>query len=295
MVAKKLAEITCDDIASLIQNQVREGKTIEYKRSLPDRTDGGKVEFLADVSSFANTGGGDLILGVEEAAGLPVRIVGVGSPNLDQEILRLEGLIRDGLDPRVTSCEIRAVECADGSTVVVVRAGKSWNSPHRVTLGGHAHFYGRNSAGKHCLDASELRTAFTLSEQVTDRIRRFRVDRIAAIGGGEMPVPMTPGGKILLHLVPVQSFATRTVLDVAKLYEHPEWLPPIGGGGWNHRLTLDGFLTHTNRTPEPAWTYTLLFRSGILEAVEAIDSFGMPDDRKGVSGQESVFFPSSPA
>ena len=40
---------------------------------------------MADVSSFANSGDGDLIFGVEEEAGLPVRIVGVGFPNLDQE------------------------------------------------------------------------------------------------------------------------------------------------------------------------------------------------------------------
>jgi hypothetical protein len=44
---------------------------------------------------------------------------------------------------------------------------RSWIAPHRVKA--NDKFYGRNSKGKYPLDVSELRTAFMLSEQLTEK------------------------------------------------------------------------------------------------------------------------------
>ena len=56
---KPLEAIEENDLQALVDNQVAERKTIEYKESLPGNADGDKKEFLADVSSFANASGGD--------------------------------------------------------------------------------------------------------------------------------------------------------------------------------------------------------------------------------------------
>ncbi len=66
MINKKLEDITEEDIENLIINGEREGKTIEYKRDIPDNTDLSKKKFLASISSLANALGGDLIFGIEE-------------------------------------------------------------------------------------------------------------------------------------------------------------------------------------------------------------------------------------
>lgn len=94
---KPLEAVNENDLQALIDNQVREGKTIDYKESLPGNTDSDKKEFLADVSSFANAAGGHLLLGIKEEAGLPVEISGLQGINADAEILRLENTIRSGL------------------------------------------------------------------------------------------------------------------------------------------------------------------------------------------------------
>jgi len=39
---------------------------LDYKRDVPGESDQDKKEFLADISSFANATGGDLIYGVDE-------------------------------------------------------------------------------------------------------------------------------------------------------------------------------------------------------------------------------------
>lgn len=69
----------------LLENKVSERKTIDYKRDLPGGADQDKKEFLADVSSFANTEGGELIFGMTEASGVPTEIVGVAIGNPDRK------------------------------------------------------------------------------------------------------------------------------------------------------------------------------------------------------------------
>jgi predicted HTH transcriptional regulator len=187
VVQRSLHQIHETDLQALIDNGVPEKKTIEYKSALPGRTDQDKKEFLADVSSFANTSGGDLIFGMEEDSGKPTKLVGIATNDLGIEKERLENLIRAGLDPRIRY-DLAEVICAPGS-IVIVRIEQSWVRPHRVILGGHDKFYGRNSTGKYPLDVGELRAAFTASESLYERIRAFRTDRIIAVSNEDTPVP----------------------------------------------------------------------------------------------------------
>ena len=66
MIEKPFDQLVKDDIDGLVTNQVKEGRTTEYKQELPSGRDADKKEFLADVSSFANAAGGDLVYGVVE-------------------------------------------------------------------------------------------------------------------------------------------------------------------------------------------------------------------------------------
>ena len=72
LMSVPIGSITEDHLRSLIDDQVAELRIIEYKRQLPGSSDGNKREFVADVCSFANTAGGDLIYGLDESGGIPV-------------------------------------------------------------------------------------------------------------------------------------------------------------------------------------------------------------------------------
>ena len=180
MIPKVLNEVAEADLIALISNGVCEGRTIDYKRDMPGNSDGDKKEFLADVSSFANAGGGDLVFGMEEAGGLPTNLVGLASRDLDFEIRRLDSILAAGLTPRIRY-GTKIVAPTNGSRSMVLRVERSWVGPHRVVFQGHDKFYGRNSAGKYPLDLNELRAAFTLSSSAIERIRAFRSDRIIAL------------------------------------------------------------------------------------------------------------------
>jgi predicted HTH transcriptional regulator len=102
---KELNSILERDLLDLISSQTAEGRTLEYKRDLPGRADAEKKEFLADISSFANTSGGDLIYGIEESQGIPTSIVGLNGADMDAEKLRLDGMaITESTREFVTTC-----------------------------------------------------------------------------------------------------------------------------------------------------------------------------------------------
>ena len=84
MIPKPLSEIVSSDFLNLIENEVPESKTIEYKQALNLKTDSEKKEFLADISSFANTSGGDLIYGIaENEKNLPSKFENIEIKNFD--------------------------------------------------------------------------------------------------------------------------------------------------------------------------------------------------------------------
>ena len=124
--------ITEYHLRSLVDNQVRELRLIEYKRELPGRSERDKKEFLADVCSFANAAGGDLMYGIAESGGTPQHLVGITTDDVDAEISRLEGSIRDGIRPRIPGIKPQPVRLENGEHVLVLRVPRSFARPHVV-------------------------------------------------------------------------------------------------------------------------------------------------------------------
>ncbi len=60
-----LEAIDAAALARLVADRVPEGRHLEYKETLPGDSERDKREFLADISAFANSAGGDLIYGVQ--------------------------------------------------------------------------------------------------------------------------------------------------------------------------------------------------------------------------------------
>ena len=267
-------EIAEDDLKGLV-GQERERKTLEYKRDRIGDSDSKKKEFLADVSSFANAAGGHLIIGMAEKGGLATELVGISVDgdkevlNGDQEVLRLEDMIRSGIRPRIMGLESEAVPLSNGNVAIVIRIPKSWNPPHQVVFQKTFRFWGRGSNGKHPLDVDELRSIFSLSETAAERIRNFRVERIARIDAGETPVPITDDPKLCFHLIPLSAFAAAPMMELRRFTENPEEMA-AGRHIHTHRHNIDGFVVHHPGEAKANW-YTQVFRSGIVEHV-----YGLP-------------------
>ncbi|MBL4885488.1 MAG: ATP-binding protein, partial [Planctomycetaceae bacterium] len=108
MIQKQFDSISKDEIDALLANGVTESKTLEYKQELPGNSDREKKEFLADVSSFANASGGDILFGIVaevdkhgKKTGAPETVLPITDTTPDGVKLRLEEIIRNGIEPRL--------------------------------------------------------------------------------------------------------------------------------------------------------------------------------------------------
>lgn len=83
MFQKAIDAITVSDLQALVDARIPEGRRLEYKRDHYGRNDDAKREFAADVSSMANSLGGYLLIGIDEANGFASKLVGVTAENPD--------------------------------------------------------------------------------------------------------------------------------------------------------------------------------------------------------------------
>lgn len=272
MIPKEVSSVDESDLQDLARRGVAEGRQLEFKRSLPGKSDEDVREFLRDVTSFANAGGGDLIFGVDERVddcGSTVAggVVGVSGDDSDKVRLRLENIMRDGIKPSLIGVRIQVVPLANGNTAFVLRIPQSWVGPHVVDCKGIWRFYSRNSAGKYQIDVSELRDAFARSDRTAQRLQQVRYERLAAIAADDTYAEQP---KLVLHLQPVSAASERAHVDLEDAREVSERLvipqvQKVNVEGISVRYAFEGLeVTYYRRSNG----YVLLFRDGTLEAVD---------------------------
>jgi Schlafen, AlbA_2 len=287
-----LSRIDADFLESLRTDAVAEGRQLDYKEQLHSATDEeAKREFLRDVSSFANAVGGDLIYGVREArdaagkaTGAPESIVGLSGANLDQEKLRLEQSLLNGIAPRIPGVLFHTISRGAEDPCLLVRIPQSPIRLHMVTYGGIWRFYGRGTSGRVQLDVGQIRAGFLEVETARERMKRFRLDRIARIIAGDTPIPMGDGAKLIFHAFPLTSLDVwPAFLEIAKNEAQvPNLLRPMAISANNWRYNLDGFVAHTVRREPSEQTYIQLFRDGGIEVVGGVLSY--VEHRRGFFG-----------
>lgn len=281
LFSKQAGHLTEGDLVEIVTNQVSEGKRIEYKSTLPNSTEESKKEFLADVSSFANTQGGFLIFGIDEENGYPKELSGVQADDPDAEILRLEDMIRNGIEPRIPMISISAIRLENQRYVFVIYIPQSFLLPHMVTFRNLSRFYARNSAGKYQMDVQELRQSFLLSETIEKKIHNFRLDRVARLASDQTPVKLMDGPRYVIHVIPYPSFFTKQPNDIRQYQQIAErWLQPTN----SFRYNLDGFVRYLPRNEKVFERYYQFFKGGYLE-ITLTNFVGQAESRFFVSSK----------
>lgn len=200
-------------------------------------------DFLADVTAFANTDGGDIVVGVrEDKNGVAAKIVGIDRQGLDQALLRIDDQLRSSIDPRVPQFRVHEVELADGRVVLVMRVGASLIAPHRVTLKESSRFYRRANRGNYLMSTAELRQAFAASTDLPLRIRDLHRKAVEAIKGHDMPARLRDGPVAVLTIAPLS--VLRAARDV-NITRDLAVLPPRHTSNLQMVVGLDGVIVHS--------------------------------------------------
>ena len=291
-----IQDITQNDLQFLIDEEIVENRTLEYKREINVETGDDKKEFLADVSSFANAEGGDIIFGIECDSGtkLPINLYDVSRDGKDKDIQTLENIIRDGIEPRM-SFDINTIELSDNPDqgyAIIIRIKKGWDGPYRIKYKSNHRFYTRSSNGKYLMEMNELRTAFNLSETRIERIKTFVQTRLSNIYSNESSYPLGDGPILSLHLVPASSFDSGSYYDlsiISNKRENPSY--PMKYHSYNPIFNLDGFLKYSKLQNEPfAVSYLQYFRNGVIESACLLDHKGVDERKISISSIEYLLF-----
>ena len=245
MFSKKLDIIELQDIQELIENEVAESKTLEYKRDLHIETGDERKEFLADISSFANADGGYIIYGISENGDtkLPDDICGIPIKNEDELIRKIENMLRDSIAPRIPDIDYKAIRLNSEKGILIIYISPSFLSPHRVTYKSHDKFYTRNSKGKYSMDVNELRQAFTFSESLYKQIESYKLDNLSSLvanryGYLEDRLPI-----FNLSFFPLSAFRSRNLFSIDQIKRSIDKVN-MTAFGLTHtpQITIDGIM-----------------------------------------------------
>jgi len=268
MIPREFDAITRADLKALVANQVAERRTLEYKRDLPGNAERARKEFLADVTSFANAQGGDILFGIDAPQGVALAVTGIAVDDPDAELLRWEDILLAGVEPRLPRLRLRWIDIGEARDVMLIRVLPSSIAPHRVIFKDGNRFYGRKSNGKYEMDTQELRDAFTASEAVPTRLRALHLAAVDQAVRGELPIGLGSDPKAILSLIPVTLF--REVRDLEITPENALAAHKPSGYMDSVRM-IEGVLLHTNPADSGAVrSYAITYRQGRIDMVWTI-------------------------
>ena len=258
------ANIAESHLRELVDNKVPESLTLELKQAVVGTNDNEKREFLKDATALANTAGGFLVYGLAESDGVAAELIALDVASIDGEILRLQSVLLNSVEPRLSNVEMRGVSLAAGGNVLIVKIPQSWRPPHRITHGNTNRFFLRHSNGVFEPDTERLRQVFNGSLDTEMRLEKFRNERIERLNTGQRGFKVSGSGRLLVQVVSLA--LGRPDYIIPPVHEcNLDFLPPITSSS-THRYNFDGLLIHTpGASGNTTSAYTQIFRDWKIE------------------------------
>lgn len=185
---KPIDEITDEELDSIVQEHISELQHLEFKVTINYRDDNEKLEFLRDIASLANGGGGYMIIGIrDDGKGRAIKYEPTLLGDVGNIAKAIPSLCQDHIRERIDGLEIRERNI-NGNPILVVRIPISSHTPHMVSFKNHTDFYSRYEKGKREMTYGEIKDAF-MGEHVAIVLSRIQA-QLSALS--EQPVEATP-------------------------------------------------------------------------------------------------------
>ncbi|WP_276682429.1 helix-turn-helix domain-containing protein [Empedobacter brevis] len=265
----KLSE---NDILRLMDNQIQENKSLDYKKELHISKDSDKKEFLFDVSAMYNTDGGCLVYGIEEEkdtngqnTGRPLKITGIDNPNTDKLIQQIEDVIKNCTEPSINQLLIKELEIEE-KKVLIIGIPKCLGLPSMVTYNQTNKFFKRRNSGKYAVDVYELNQMFMQNQVLSEKANKFRLDRIKNVLDLKSIPNLDVNNSIFVHIIPF-GFLDYQILDFSMAENNlTSKMRPLSSYAWDKMYNIDGFSTFsTSSDRNIISSYNQIFRNGIYE------------------------------
>ena len=104
--------------------------------------------------------------------------------------------------------------------------------------------------------------------KIFDKIEEFHDERIKTLKNNETPKPFPEGGKIILHLIPLESFLFLKHYDLSIYKGQILALKPMRFDSLDQTYNFDGLL-HFERRDKKCLAYVQIYVNGIIESVDS--------------------------
>ena len=165
-------------IRHLVDQQVPEGKRLDYKEEPNLSPEKGRREAAKDITSFANEVGGVILYGMpekrtEKKEPIPDRPYGMDPvPGLESQ---LENIYVDTIRPNLGEYKIARVPLSEyeGKVVYLVWTPESWLGPHMVEAYGDHKYYRRGQFRAVEMAEHEVRDRYQRIQRTGERLEKF--------------------------------------------------------------------------------------------------------------------------
>ncbi|MEE9554868.1 MAG: ATP-binding protein [candidate division Zixibacteria bacterium] len=274
LVGKKLENVNLEDLKALINEREREGKYLEYKKTLPGKSDPDKIEFCYDITALANSDGGDIIYGISDKkdrkdlnTAIPDKIIGLSGINEDHVQNRLINIVQSNITPQFYGLRFHWIPISDDKKILIIRIPRSWQKPHAVRNNHDIRVYVRTQSGKMPVDFEEIKRMVLLSGTHVERLRSFRDERITALSKNKIGFTANPTA-VLIHFIPIVSLESTFMWDAEFLFRKADEasLYPIAAlNKLTFEYNVDGVISVDKGEAVKPSAFIQIFRNGIIE------------------------------
>ena len=261
----RFKEVNQDFLESLIENGIEENIHLDYKEKI-----GSNAEIAKDLSSFANSDGGNIIYGIREINNKPKEIIPINQPNLRE---KLDQIARNGIDPsldvRIFPIDVN-IECDEGQ-VIFIYIPRKYPILHQAIKRGK--YYKRTEFTSSPMSNFEIETAFKLIYNYEERINSIYQNRLHELNNGKYHINIPSPNRMLIHMISIDALNANRSLDLEILFNNFEnHLKPLDCIlGRNIERNLHGLLVSCG--PDPYSNtyvgYVQLYRNGIIEVIDS--------------------------
>ncbi|KKN61193.1 hypothetical protein LCGC14_0524340 [marine sediment metagenome] len=258
-------EVNQDFLESLINNGIEENIHLEYKEQL-----GSNAEIAKDISSFANSDGGNIIYGMQEVNNKPTEIKPMSQLKLRE---KLDQITRNGIDPsldvRILPIDV-TIKTNEGQVFLIWIPRKYPILRQAVKF---AKYYKRTEFTCSPMSNFEIETAFKLAYNYEERINSIFQNRLNKLNFGEYYVNIPSQTRMFIHMISIDTLETHKFKDLEIVFnEFEKYLkPPSCLLGRNIERNLDGLLVSCGPDPYSGnyVGYVQLYRNGMIESIDS--------------------------